>query len=42
MELNSPIRRGLCDMHGTVYANGKIATEADMVAQVVRRKDKDK
>ncbi|HEY0298947.1 MAG TPA: 3-hydroxyacyl-ACP dehydratase FabZ, partial [Arachidicoccus sp.] len=38
MELNGPIRRGICDMHGTVYANGKIATEADMVAQVVKRK----
>ncbi|AYD48714.1 MAG TPA: bifunctional UDP-3-O-[3-hydroxymyristoyl] N-acetylglucosamine deacetylase/3-hydroxyacyl-ACP dehydratase [Arachidicoccus soli] len=37
MELNGPIRRGLCDMHGTVYANGKVATEADMVAQVVKR-----
>ncbi|ANI89539.1 UDP-3-O-[3-hydroxymyristoyl] N-acetylglucosamine deacetylase [Arachidicoccus ginsenosidimutans] len=39
MELNEPIRRGICNMHGTVYANGKIATEADMVAQVVKRKD---
>jgi len=39
MELNGPIRRGICDMHGTVYANGKVATEADMVAQVVKRKD---
>lgn len=39
MELNEPIRRGICNMHGTVYANGKVATEADMVAQVVKRKD---
>jgi UDP-3-O-[3-hydroxymyristoyl] N-acetylglucosamine deacetylase/3-hydroxyacyl-[acyl-carrier-protein] dehydratase len=38
LEFNSPIRRGICDMHGTVYVNGKIATEADMVAQVVKRK----
>ncbi|MDE1193415.1 MAG: bifunctional UDP-3-O-[3-hydroxymyristoyl] N-acetylglucosamine deacetylase/3-hydroxyacyl-ACP dehydratase [Arachidicoccus sp.] len=39
MELNSPIRRGICNMHGTVFVNGKIATEADMVAQVVKRAD---
>ena len=39
LEFNNPIRRGICDMHGTVYVNGKIATEADMVAQVARRKD---
>jgi len=38
LEFNSPIRRGICDMHGVVYVNGKIATEADMVAQVVKRK----
>jgi len=37
MEFNAPIRRGLCDMHGTVYVNGKVATEADMVAQIVKR-----
>jgi len=27
----------LCDMHGTVYVNGKVATEADMIAQIVKR-----
>ncbi|TKK68042.1 bifunctional UDP-3-O-[3-hydroxymyristoyl] N-acetylglucosamine deacetylase/3-hydroxyacyl-ACP dehydratase [Ilyomonas limi] len=37
MEFNAPIRRGLCDMHGTVYINGKVATEADMIAQIVKR-----
>lgn len=37
MEFNAPVRRGLCDMHGTVYVNGKVATEADMVAQIVKR-----
>jgi len=36
MELNSPIRRGLCDMKGTVYVGGKVATEADLVAQLVK------
>lgn len=37
MEFNAPIRRGMCDMHGTVYVNGKVATEADMIAQIVKR-----
>ncbi len=36
MELNSPIRRGICDMKGTVYVGGKVATEADLVAQLVK------
>lgn len=39
MEMNGPIRRGICDMHGTVYVAGKIAAEADLVAQLVRRPD---
>jgi len=38
MELSAPIRRGICEMHGTVYVNGKLATEADLVAQIVKRK----
>jgi UDP-3-O-[3-hydroxymyristoyl] N-acetylglucosamine deacetylase/3-hydroxyacyl-[acyl-carrier-protein] dehydratase len=37
MELTSPIRRGICEMRGTVYVNGKVTTEADLVAQVVKR-----
>jgi len=37
MELNQPIRRGICDMKGTVYVGGKVTTEADLVAQIVRR-----
>ncbi len=37
MELTAPIRRGICEMRGTVYVNGKVATEADLVAQVVKR-----
>lgn len=36
MELNAPIRRGICDMKGTVYVGGKVATEADLVAQLVK------
>lgn len=37
MELMHPIRRGICEMHGTVYVGNKIATEADLVAQLVKR-----
>jgi UDP-3-O-[3-hydroxymyristoyl] N-acetylglucosamine deacetylase/3-hydroxyacyl-[acyl-carrier-protein] dehydratase len=37
MELLSPIRRGICEMRGTVYIGNKIATEADLMAQVVKR-----
>lgn len=37
MELMGPIRRGLCEMHGTVYVSGKIATEAVLMAQLVKR-----
>jgi len=37
MELSEPIRRGICSMRGTVYVNGKITTEADLVAQLVKR-----
>jgi UDP-3-O-[3-hydroxymyristoyl] N-acetylglucosamine deacetylase/3-hydroxyacyl-[acyl-carrier-protein] dehydratase len=40
MELTSPIRRGICEMRGTVYVGGKVTTEADLVAQVVKRIDK--
>lgn len=36
MELAGPIRRGICEMKGTVYVGGKVATEADLVAQVVK------
>ena len=37
MELASPIRRGICEMKGTVYVAGKVATEADLVAQIVKK-----
>lgn len=37
MELISPIRRGICEMRGTVYVGNKIATEGDFVAQLVKR-----
>ncbi|RYG51385.1 MAG: bifunctional UDP-3-O-[3-hydroxymyristoyl] N-acetylglucosamine deacetylase/3-hydroxyacyl-ACP dehydratase [Chitinophagaceae bacterium] len=37
MELLHPIRRGICEMRGTVYIGNKVATEADLMAQVVKR-----
>lgn len=37
MELVSPVRRGICEMHGSVYVGNKLATEADLVAQIVKR-----
>jgi len=37
MELAGPIRRGICEMNGTVYVGGKVATEAYLVAQIVKR-----
>ncbi|MBX9891615.1 MAG: bifunctional UDP-3-O-[3-hydroxymyristoyl] N-acetylglucosamine deacetylase/3-hydroxyacyl-ACP dehydratase [Chitinophagaceae bacterium] len=37
LEMTAPIRRGICEMHGSVYVGGKVATEADLVAQLVKR-----
>ena len=37
MELSGPIRRGICEMKGTVYVGNKVCTEADLVAQIVKR-----
>ena len=37
MELLSPIRRGICEMHGAAYVGNRLVTEADLVAQIVRR-----
>jgi UDP-3-O-[3-hydroxymyristoyl] N-acetylglucosamine deacetylase/3-hydroxyacyl-[acyl-carrier-protein] dehydratase len=37
MEMAAPIRRGICEMKGTVYVGGKVTTEAILVAQVVKR-----
>lgn len=37
MELVAPIRRGICEMKGTVYVGNKVTTEADLVAQIVKR-----
>jgi UDP-3-O-[3-hydroxymyristoyl] N-acetylglucosamine deacetylase/3-hydroxyacyl-[acyl-carrier-protein] dehydratase len=37
MELLGPIRRGICEMRGKVYIGNKIATEGDLMAQLVKR-----
>ncbi len=37
MELLQPIRRGICEMKGTIYIGDKLVTEAVLVAQIVKR-----
>jgi UDP-3-O-[3-hydroxymyristoyl] N-acetylglucosamine deacetylase / 3-hydroxyacyl-[acyl-carrier-protein] dehydratase len=37
MELIAPIKKGFCQMRGTIYVGTRVATEAEMVAQVVKR-----
>jgi UDP-3-O-[3-hydroxymyristoyl] N-acetylglucosamine deacetylase/3-hydroxyacyl-[acyl-carrier-protein] dehydratase len=39
LELLSPIRRGLCEMRGTVYVGNKVVTEADLVAKIIRKEN---
>ena len=34
LNLISPIRRGLCHMHGKGFVNGAIVVEADLLAQI--------
>ena len=38
MELITPIRRGICHMQSFAYANGKLVTEAELMAQIVKVK----
>lgn len=37
LELISPIRRGICEMHGSAYVGNKLVCEADLMAQIVPR-----
>jgi UDP-3-O-[3-hydroxymyristoyl] N-acetylglucosamine deacetylase/3-hydroxyacyl-[acyl-carrier-protein] dehydratase len=37
-ELISPIRRGICHMQAYAYANGKLVAEAELMAQIARKK----
>ena len=37
MELMNPVRRGICEMKGTIFVGEKIVAEADLVAQIVKK-----
>lgn len=37
LELASPIRRGLCEMNAVAYVNNKIAAEAFLTAQILKK-----
>ena len=39
-ELMAPIRRGLCQMHGTAFVNNQVVMEADLLAQIVKKDNK--
>ncbi|MBK7173060.1 MAG: bifunctional UDP-3-O-[3-hydroxymyristoyl] N-acetylglucosamine deacetylase/3-hydroxyacyl-ACP dehydratase [Bacteroidales bacterium] len=39
LELITPFRRGICHMRGTAYVGNKIVTEAELMAQIVRKKN---
>jgi len=36
LELTNPIRRGIVQMKGTAYVNGQVASEGEMMAQIVK------
>jgi UDP-3-O-[3-hydroxymyristoyl] N-acetylglucosamine deacetylase/3-hydroxyacyl-[acyl-carrier-protein] dehydratase len=38
LNLISPIRRGLCHMHGKGFVDGKIVVEGDLLAQIAPKK----
>lgn len=38
-DLISPIRRGICHMQAYAYANGKLVSEAELMAQIVKTKE---
>ncbi len=37
LDMIFPIRRGICQMHGVAYVGDKIVTEADLMAQIVKK-----
>lgn len=39
LKLLTPIRRGIVHMQGTAYVNGQVASEAEMMAQIVKEKN---
>ena len=38
LDLMQPIRRGICQMHAKAYANGKLVSEAEIMAQIAKVK----
>lgn len=40
-DLIAPIRRGICQMKGVAFVGDKIVMEAELMAQIVRKKDKE-
>ena len=38
LDLMQPIRRGICQMQGRAYANGKLVSEAEIMAQIIKVK----
>ncbi len=39
LDLISPIRRGICHMQGYAYSNGKLTSEAELMAQILKTKN---
>lgn len=39
LDLMAPIRRGICQMQARAYANGKLVSEAEIMAQIVKVKN---
>ena len=37
LELLSPIRRGICHMKGQAFVDGKLTSEADLLAKIIRK-----
>ena len=40
LELVTPIRRGICHMRGKAFVGNKVVMESEMLAQIVRRDEK--
>jgi len=38
LELSAAIRRGIVQMHGKAYVNGQVASEGDLMAQIIKDK----
>ena len=38
MELTAPVRRGICMMRGQIFVGDKVVTEAELMAQIMKKK----